>query len=287
MARRHIGVEELFEIINLGAWNIKILPVVEGIYNDLFVYAKEKGPVDVLSDYVITVRSLTTIDPPLSFEGELIYYSKESELEVYDEPQDRMIIEQLREGAHLSPKTARFFFLPSVHRLCVEVKSKRTSIPERAIQNYLTKILKEYMEYRGIAHDHTSQVCTVTKRDAIAQILSRNDITYIRASISYTNDDQTEDYAHLLENQGRESAASSLQIIANSESDAHLQPRGTILEGAVRLAEQNGEAIVKCKSPMGEIKVFNTKKYPLQREFKDSSEVNRRDIFEWIRSKFQ
>ena len=281
--------EDLFETIKLRAWNLTILAPIKGIYDDLFEYAYNLGEVQVDRGYVMKVRSRYSQDnlPGLQA-GELIYYSTENEVPVYDAQTDEVEQRQLDDGLYLSPRTARFFFAPSVHRLCTEHKSTtKDRIPFPAIQTYLKKVLVGYMDYMGIAEDHTAHVTPVTDIDRIEEILSRTDIVEIKASISYTNDDQTEDYEELLDREARKARSSSFDIAAKSQSGVPLSPKGTLFEGALRLAQQNGSAVVRCKPDVGEEKTYKTASYPLLETFTESTVSMCKMIYEWMQAKFK
>lgn len=281
--------KELFETIKLQAWNIRVLPTIQGVYKDLFKFAYKTGEIKMSDGHAIKVRSIIHYrDQEDIFSGEFIYYSTENELEVYDVQGDKVEYTQLSEGLYLSPKTAQFYFVPSVHRLCTEVKSsKKERIPSGIIESYLKKVLNLYIENKGILNDHTGHVTPVTDVNTIKEILSRTDIIEIRATISYTNDDQTEDYEKLLDRNAREMKSATIDISAKSQRDVPLQPKGTIMEGALRLAQQNGSAVVKCKSSIGQTKTYSTKKFPLIEEFMEPSEIMYKRISDWLLSKFR
>ena len=54
----------------------------------------------------------------------------------------------------------------------------------------------------------------------------------------------TEDFDKILDDSIKKAGATNLSLEASSETLVPLQPKGTILEGALKLAQSNGEAVI-------------------------------------------
>ena len=227
--------DDLFEAsYTCYIWNVRILPVIPGIYDDLFTFAYEQEGIKIKGKNEMRVKSINTGMEDLVF-GELVLYSRDKHIDVFNIRAKEVEHASIGEDRYLYPKVARFFFVPSKHRLCLE---KGTGIGLEAAETYIKKLLTSYIEHKGLKGQHVPKIDTQKSPSILQDILSYNDIWKIKTCISFTNDDMTEDFDKILDD------STNLSLEASSETLVPLQPKGTILEGALKLAQSNGEAII-------------------------------------------
>jgi len=233
--------DDLFEAsYTCHIWNVKILPAIPRIYDDLFTFAYEQEGIKIKGKNEMRVKSINTGMKDLVF-GELVLYSRDKHIDVFNIKAKEVEHASIGEDRYLYPKVARFFFVPSKHRLCLE---KGTGVGLEAAETYIKKLLTSYIEYRGLKGLHVPKAETETSPSLLRDILSYGDIWKIETHISFTNDDLTKDFEKLLDDSGKQSGATTMSLEAFSETSLPLQPKGTLLEGAIKLAQSNGEAVI-------------------------------------------
>ena len=233
--------DDLFEAsYTCYIWNVRILPVIPGIYDDLFTFAYEQEGIKIKGKNEMRVKSINTGMEDLVF-GELVLYSRDKHIDVFNIRAKEVEHASIGEDRYLYPKVARFFFVPSKHRLCLE---KGTGIGLEAAETYIKKLLTSYIEHKGLKGQHVPKIDTQKSPSSLQDILSYNDRWKIKTCISFTNDDMTEDFDKILDDSIKKAGATNLSLEASSETLVPLQPKGTILEGALKLAQSNGEAII-------------------------------------------
>lgn len=233
--------DDLFEAsYTCYIWNVRILPVIPGIYDDLFTFAYEQEGIKIKGKNEMRVKSINMGMEDLVF-GELVLYSRDKHIDVFNIKAKEVEHASIGEDRYLYPKVARFFFVPSKHRLCLE---KGTGIGLEAAETYIKKLLTSYIEHKGLKGQHVPKIDTQKSPSILQDILSYNDIWKIKTCISFTNDDMTEDFDKILDDSIKKAGATNLSLEASSETLVPLQPKGTILEGALKLAQSNGEAII-------------------------------------------
>lgn len=134
-------------------WNVKILPVIPGIYDDLFSFAYQlQDGIKVKGKKEVRIKSINAGIDRLVY-GEFVLYSKDRHLDVFNVMEKEVEHTSIGEGLYLDPRVVRVFFVPSKHRLCVE---KDTGINLENTKKYLQGLFCKYLELRGILEDHTS-----------------------------------------------------------------------------------------------------------------------------------
>ena len=137
---KNIQESGLFATYTCFIWNIKILPAISGIYVDLFPFAYKEGGIKAKGKKEIRVKSIHTDIDDLVW-GELILYSREEHIDVFNAKENEVEHASIGEGLYLYPKVARFFFVPSKHRLCLE---KGAGIGLEVAGTYIKKLLTSY-----------------------------------------------------------------------------------------------------------------------------------------------
>lgn len=237
---KNIQESGLFSNYTCFIWNIKILPAISGIYVDLFPFAYKEGGIKAKGKKEIRVKSIHTDIDDLVW-GELVLYSREKHIDVFNAKENEVEHATIGEDRFLYPKVTRFFFIPSMHRLCLET---RTGFDLETTRFYLNKLLTSYIEHKDLKGQHVPKIDIEKSPSSLQDILSYNDIWKIKTRISFTNDDMTEDFDKILDDSIKKAGATNLSLEASSETLVPLQPKGTILEGALKLAQSNGEAVI-------------------------------------------
>lgn len=268
--QENISPSDLFpESYTCHIWNIKILPSIQGIYNDLFPYASTLEGIKTKGKNEIRIISINTNIQDLIY-GELVLYSKVKHIDMFNAEAKEVEHASIKDNYYLYPKIARFFFVPSKHRLCIE---KRTGLNMDSIRTYLQGLLSKYIEHKEISNEHTAKIELETSPTYINNILSFRDIWRVETRISFTNDDFTKDFAKLIDDSGKDSGATTMTINASSETSQPLQIRGTLLEGALELAQSNGDIVIHRGSPdKRRQKKYSTATNPRTEQFNESSE---------------
>ena len=168
------------------------------------------------------------------------------------ESKDEM--QQSNKNQILEPKIAEYIFIPKVHRF-VFINSAGISV------NNIHKFLKESLPLVADKEDIV-EVEIVKDPKITDEILNAFAIHSLDYTISYTNDDPTKSVEKLLDERLKKLFAGKMTVQLEADNRGHLNmdEPDELIEGGVKLAEQNGqinEAIITKKMGGKKIKLSN------------------------------
>jgi len=236
-------------------FNVKILPKEEGLYSDVFQNIfKREWAFNTRSDKYMEIHSLSALEDKSVIEGELIYYTILNGNDWYNRKTKR--IENIEIDTNLNPnaKVGEFYFVPNAHRFCFVLKSG--GISPSQVKIFLEKSLQRlYSEKEIVVEEETSH-------DFLEIIKQAKSIKRLHINITYTNDDLTEDFEALWDDDLKRSKIGRTDITAKAlkKQDIDLV-NNQVLMGALQLSESNGYAEVVVKE--GKLnKIYKTTEYP-------------------------
>jgi hypothetical protein len=236
-------------------FNLKILPKEEEVYSDIFQRVLEKDMAfNTRSDKYMTIRSLSELADKSAIEGELIYFTRLNGKDWYNRRSKR--IENVEIDPNLNPnaKIGEFYFIPKAHRFCLVLKSG--GISPSQIKIFLEQALRNiYGEKEIVVEEETSRVF-------IDKIMKCNSIKRLHINITYTNDDLTDDFKKMWDDDLKQSNVGRADITANALKNEDIDLKNNqLLMGALQLSESNGYAEVQIKEGKQK-KTYKTTEYP-------------------------
>ena len=236
-------------------FNLKILPKEEGIYSDIFQRIfKEDVDFNIRSDKYMTIHSLSELADKSAVKGELIYYTILDGKDWYNRKAKR--IEDVEIDPNLNPnvKVGEFYFIPNAHRFCLVLKSG--GISPLQIKIFLEKALRYiYIEKEIVVEEETSRVF-------LDRIMECKSIKQLHVNITYTNDDLTDDFKKMWDDDLKQSNIGRTDITAKALKNQDIDLKNNqILMGALQLSESNGYAEVQIKEGKHK-KTYKTTEYP-------------------------
>lgn len=188
----------------------------------------------------MTIHSLSELADKSAVKGELIYYTILDGKDWYNRKAKR--IEDVEIDPNLNPnaKVGEFYFIPSAHRFCLVLKSG--GISPSQIKIFLEKALRDiYIEKEIVVEEETSRVF-------LDRIMECKSIKQLHVNITYTNDDLTDDFKKMWDDDLKQSNIGRTDITAKALKNQDIDLKNNqILMGALQLSESNGYAEVQIK----------------------------------------
>lgn len=185
--------------------------------------------------------------------GKGIYFENEliNSLNIAESKDEK---QQSNKNQILEPKIAEYIFIPTVHRF-IFINSPGISI------NHIHKFLKESLPLVADKEDIV-EVEIVKDPKITDEILNAFAIHSLDYTISYTNDDPTKSVEKLLDDRLKKIFAGKMTVQLEADNRGHLNmdEPDELIEGGVKLAEQNGQinqAIITKKMGGKKIKLSN------------------------------
>ena len=184
--------------------------------------------------------------------GSLINYTKLNEEGWFNEETEE--IEDVNINPNLNPnsKEWEYFFLPQAHRL---------AIFEDALNKVTDKNKGENVKVNIVATE-----------DAIEKIFNAVQLTNLEIKVSYTNNDNNDEWEAIIDEQMKESEVSvvSTKVSGTKKKPIKLKKK-TFLGGMLKLSRENGYAKATAYFD-GKRDVINTKEHPLIDEVRYENE---------------
>ena len=198
--------------------------------------------------------------------GSLINYTKLNEEGWFNEETEE--IEDVNINPNLNPnsKEWEYFFLPQAHRLAI-FEDANTSSSQIAyfFEDALNKVTDKN---KG----ENVKVNIVATEDAIEKIFNAVQLTNLEIKVSYTNNDNNDEWEAIIDEQMKESEVSvvSTKVSGTKKKPIKLKKK-TFLGGMLKLSRENGYAKATAYFD-GKRDVINTKEHPLIDEVRYENE---------------
>ena len=198
--------------------------------------------------------------------GSLINYTKLNDEGWFNEETEE--IEDVNINPNLNPnsKEWEYFFLPQAHRLAI-FEDANTSSSQIAyfFEDALNKVTDKN---KG----ENVKVNIVATEDAIEKIFNAVQLTNLEIKVSYTNNDNNDEWEAIIDEQMKESEVSvvSTKVSGTKKKPIKLKKK-TFLGGMLKLSRENGYAKATAYFD-GKRDVINTKEHPLIDEVRYENE---------------
>lgn len=270
--------------LKLRFFNIVIHPSdkhKEQCYIDLFDKIFEQGKTyETGGDRRTKIRTYSKTKNTICFT--LVNYVTLEENGWYDEKQDNMIEYKVDPNVHPNCKEWNLYFIPSKHRLAVEVKK---GVSWAQLRQYMSKTLQDAGDALGYDEVRFTQE---TSKECIDEIFALDSINTLEIEVSYSNNDTNDITAQLIDDEFKKSNVSTIKAkaVSSKGNPIILAKDKGVLPSLVKLTQHNGHA--KAIGKMGDRpKTINTNDYPMERKLTKVKTGNLLDkVFQAVSSIF-
>jgi|GEM_PF-1331721 hypothetical protein len=250
-----------FQVINIKLQTKKVGVEKETAYADLIRKMKdEKIHSSVAENMHMIIYSFFERVTPVS-QIEYLYGNLGKGIYFEEDLIDSLNIEksegekqQSNKNQILDPKMGQYIFVPKIHRL---IYINKSGISINNIHKFLKDSLSKVADKEDIVEIEIAKDPKITD-----EILKAYEIHSLDYEISYTNDDPTSSVEKLLDERLKKLFAGKLNVKIEADHNGHLNMTepDELVEGGVKLAEQNGqvnEAVITRKPGGKRIKLSN------------------------------
>lgn len=244
---------------SIYVYNIKILSNTrEGdqVYSELITSLfSEKVVVNTYGDKAMKLRTqFFGLDNKVIY-GKIVYYTTLEGDNWFNENNNEYETLEFDRTLHPNPKETSYFFVPNAHRFAI-IANKGLSV--KGVFKYLTEGLA-----KTVKSDEEIKVSIEQSNDGFEQIFRATEINRVKISLSYTNNDLTEDFEQFLDDDLKNSRVGEAEIIAKSSSAKPIDiKKSKLLTGAMRLAKSNGNVEANIINEFNKNELVNTEDYP-------------------------
>lgn len=234
-------------------------------YIQLFKKVKEeKIRINTYSDKNTRIRTLYEHDGLIY--GSLINYTQLNEEGWFNEETEE--IEDVDINPNLNPnsKEWEYFFLPQAHRLAI-FENAKTSPTQ--IASFFERALNEVTDKDK---DESVKINIIATEDAIEKIFNAEQLTRLEINVSYTNNDNNDEWEAVIDKQMKQSEVSDVSTTASGTKKKPIKlKKQTFLGGMLKLSRENGYAKATAYFD-GRRKKIDTKEHPLIEEVRYENE---------------
>ena len=224
--------------VKFNVLNVVIHPVKDQCtekYIELLNRIKEcHVSVNTYGDKSTKIRSLFPHDNYIR--GILVNYTQLENENWYNSETEE--IEQVETNPNLNPnaKELEFIFVPKTHRIALIKRGKSFS---------LSQALRFFSEAFSEISDGNVKVSLVSTFDVIDSIFQAKQVTSLKVSLSYSNNDNNEDWEEMIDSQAKQSELNSLAMEARGTKEHPICiTEDNMLGGFIKLSRENGQAEV-------------------------------------------
>jgi hypothetical protein len=153
-----------------------------------------------------------------------------------------------------NPVDIDFVVIPEAHRIAVAIGNKISP-------NLVLKFFKQAISL-AIEQGEQFDVTLEQEKNVFKEIKEAQSVKSLEIYISYTNDDITKDAEKFMDDQLKESHIHKLEIKATPDSSGGINMNTTVIGGALKLAESNGNAKATIINKNGKRKKILTSDHP-------------------------
>jgi hypothetical protein len=254
--------------------NIKILPNngISDYINLLTLLAKKDYRVKVRMDRFMLFTGLTRELDGKVYKGSLIEYTS-LDPDGFIDLNTRENIQNPYEDFNLgaNQKRSYFYFIPEAHRI---VLLKNSEININSVIKYLEEAVKRLYVEESIKKQEFF-IYLIKSDDLIEVLENAYLVTYIKATLSYSNKDNSKGFDKFFDKKINESGANQVNFELKTERGNSLSMEEDSLPKAiVELSKNNGDIEARVVQKAGDpVTKVNTQQYPLEEpvKFTDSS----------------
>jgi len=258
---------------NFSMFNIKISPKTsEENFTQLYVDLIRKLHSDNIAintrgEKYMELRTLSSYDNDKVLYGKLTFYTILKGNDWYNKRSRTIENVELENDLYPNAKEIEYYFIPEAHRFCFI--NKTNGIAMSQIEIFLSKALPLIVD-----QDKTVIVTKELTEDVIDRIISASKLFKLQIELSYSNNDLSEDFEELLDNDLRDGQVKNLNLLARSfKSETIDLERSKFLNAALRLSQSNGYAEATIENADGKNENVATIEYP-RKELLHSTEGN-------------
>jgi hypothetical protein len=247
---------------NISIFNIKISPKEKNkdfteLYSSTFKKLhSENIAIRTRGDKYMELRTLYESEKKEVLYGNIIYYTILDGKDWYNKNTKLIEEKEVADGLYPNAKEIEYFFIPEAHRFCFISKSNGIAMSQ--IEIFLKEALPKVVD--------NTKVILVTKElksDIIEKILSAERLTRLDVGISYSNNDLSDEFEELLDNDLRDGQIKDFSISAKSFKSSTLDLQNSkMLKAAVKLSQSNGYAEATIIDKLGKSENIATIEYP-------------------------
>jgi hypothetical protein len=264
---------------NMSMFNIKISPKESDedfteLYTNLIKRLhSENIAKNTRGEKWMEMRTQFSYDNDKVLYGMLTYYTMLDGTDWYNKRTKMIQTVELDEDLYPNAKEIGYYFIPEAHRFCFI--NKTNGIAMSQIEIFLQEALPELVE-----DDKVVFVTQELTSDVIERIINAPKLFRLEVGISYSNNDLSDEFEELFDNDLRDSHVQDLNMIAKSfKADSIDIENSKILKAALKLSQSNGYAEATIQNEEGKNENVATVDYP-RKELVFSSEGNEhKDVF--------
>lgn len=229
--------------------------------------------ISTFGDRATHVRSLYGPDEDGVFHGDLsnaVYIKPDSD--AIDRSTNEIVPSATDPNKGLSVKIWPYIFVPEFHRVAVI-----EPFPEKQVLKFLQKAIGTYREVDSF------EVTVEKDRGVLERILNAPAMSRLEVNISYTNNDNHDDWAEAIDSQMRQSnARTSKTIVTGTKRNPIDIRQSEMLQAYVRLSGSNGHAIATIFDEDVAEKI-DTSDHPMVKNISYYGNSPIHSVFEFIR----
>jgi len=219
-------------------FNIKLLSNKRSgpeVYRELIhALHEQKVAVNTYSDKSMQLRTQFGTNEKVIY-GKIVYYTNLESDKVYNDQTNDIEPHQFDPNIHPNPKETSYFFVPEAHRFAI-IANKGVS--DTGVLKFLTQGLKQVIDW-----EEEIQVIIEQANDGYDMILSANEVKSIEINLTYSNNDKSDEFQELLDEDMKISNTEEMTIIAKGDNVNPIEIRkSNVLTGALKLSQSNGNA---------------------------------------------
>lgn len=271
--------------LNIKVFNIKLISnnrKGEEAYIDIFnkLHAR-KTTVNTMSDKYAKLRTQSWAYEKNILTGMLVYFTQLNDKGWYNDKTNKIEEHDTDDHLHPNGKECQYYFIPKIHRFCF-IDDNKVSVTN--VFKFLSKGLAEVIE-----EDEEIQVFIEQSNDGIDKIFNAASISRIVLQASFTNNDLTDDFEKLMDDDLRNSNISELNMNVKSTKAKSIDlEHSKIISGGIKLAQSNGfveATIIDSKTLKKE--TIKTRNYHLRLKIESKPGHEAKTIFDKLLSIFK
>ena len=272
---------------NISMFNIKISPKESHedfteLYSNLIKSLhNENIAINTRGEKWMELRTQFSIEDNKVLYGKLTYYTMLDGADWYNRRTKMIETVELDEDLYPNAKEIEYYFIPETHRFCFI--NKTNGIAMSQIEIFLREALPKL-----IVDNKEVLVNQELTSDVIERIINAPKLFRLEVGISYSNNDLSDEFEELFDDELRDSQVQNLNMIAKSfKSDTIKIEKSKLLKAALKLSQSNGYAEATIQNEEGKKENVATVNYP-RKELVLSSEGNEhKDVYNKVMNLFR
>jgi len=260
-------------------FNIKISPKQNDedfttLYSELIKKLFKKNiAINTRSEKWMQLRTQFSHENDKVLYGKIIYYTKLDNNDWFNSNKKEIEKIELDKNLHPNAKEIEYFFIPEAHRFCFINKSNGIAISQ--VEIFLKDALPKL-----IGDDKQVIVTQELTYDVIEKIINSPSLTRLEVGVSYSNNDLTDDFEALFDDDMRDSEIQHFNMTAKSFSTNTIKIGiSKILKAALKLSQSNGYAKATIKNDEGKNENIATTEYPRKESVSSTEGNEHKDVF--------